>query len=647
MSNILPPPGSSASDASSKPAKPTAPAAKGTAAAKATTTGPDGRKRVRKYHPRGFSGCSTCKTRHVKCDEETPKCRNCVRLGLQCDGPQGLSMFKMYDQNNMPKDAASAAAAAAAGGKPGKKAKHPSASGPMFSVMTIRPEPSASAAAAAATPTTTTAAASIPSRPAEEPVTKKIKEYTGEAVEPPKDEEDDVEDGLLQLVPQKRQGEVYYDISSIQSWDNSYHSHFLNGLSSIMIIWDAPHNLNPFRKCIPQFAQTSFPLTEAMKALGALHMANSTSGSDKILHLQNAVAKYNSVIQALKTRWNGSNTRGPRLDDLAVCLLMCIYEVRHAHALCWTALTTCQMMDSRTENWKVHLKGARDIYNQIFNANTGEFDLDEEDAMESERPFRRFLVSLMAYLDVAGAVSTGEGTMLQGSYWESHGGWEYNLGVSSCVMADRDSHLSLTMIRAAWSTLMSIQADVSAYANLKRQGMSLTRQRQMRADLETRLANWVLNAPPAFQEVDTLTEDKELTEHDQILECAGCVKAYERATLVYCYRCTAEAGGISDEKNAIIEEACDRILFLVKKLATGIGQLGMLWALFIAGTQLADAPRQEFVKSKLVEMGRFGFSNVNRASEILEVVWAMKKISPGYDWFQSQSFANQPAYLMP
>lgn len=43
----------------------------------------------RRCHARGTrrSGCTACKSRHKKCDEGKPRCRNCVRRNLQCDQP--------------------------------------------------------------------------------------------------------------------------------------------------------------------------------------------------------------------------------------------------------------------------------------------------------------------------------------------------------------------------------------------------------------------------------------------------------------------------------------------------------------------------------------------------------------------------------
>ncbi|KAJ5263147.1 C6 zinc finger domain protein [Penicillium angulare] len=40
--------------------------------------------RSRRGTSRKKTGCATCKSRHTRCDEKTPVCNNCERLGLQC-----------------------------------------------------------------------------------------------------------------------------------------------------------------------------------------------------------------------------------------------------------------------------------------------------------------------------------------------------------------------------------------------------------------------------------------------------------------------------------------------------------------------------------------------------------------------------------
>ncbi|KAH8594301.1 hypothetical protein B0O99DRAFT_687940 [Bisporella sp. PMI_857] len=47
----------------------------------------------RRTHARSKTGCSTCRERHVRCDERRPYCRNCVRLGRDCVFPAQVTGF--------------------------------------------------------------------------------------------------------------------------------------------------------------------------------------------------------------------------------------------------------------------------------------------------------------------------------------------------------------------------------------------------------------------------------------------------------------------------------------------------------------------------------------------------------------------------
>ncbi|KAL5409563.1 hypothetical protein PMIN03_005909 [Paraphaeosphaeria minitans] len=44
--------------------------------------------KTRKSHRKSRSGCTSCKARHVKCDEQTPICSNCERYGSTCQYPR-------------------------------------------------------------------------------------------------------------------------------------------------------------------------------------------------------------------------------------------------------------------------------------------------------------------------------------------------------------------------------------------------------------------------------------------------------------------------------------------------------------------------------------------------------------------------------
>ncbi|EGD91957.1 hypothetical protein H112_00559 [Trichophyton rubrum D6] len=40
---------------------------------------------LRRFHVKSRHGCGQCKRRHVKCDEQPPRCAGCVKRNLQCD----------------------------------------------------------------------------------------------------------------------------------------------------------------------------------------------------------------------------------------------------------------------------------------------------------------------------------------------------------------------------------------------------------------------------------------------------------------------------------------------------------------------------------------------------------------------------------
>ncbi|KAI1212385.1 uncharacterized protein F4807DRAFT_457881 [Annulohypoxylon truncatum] len=47
------------------------------------------RQRQRKFHRRSRNGCSTCKAKHIRCDERRPLCTYCLRHGGECGYPDG------------------------------------------------------------------------------------------------------------------------------------------------------------------------------------------------------------------------------------------------------------------------------------------------------------------------------------------------------------------------------------------------------------------------------------------------------------------------------------------------------------------------------------------------------------------------------
>lgn len=64
-----------------------------------------GPKGMRRRHPKATTGCSTCRTRRLKCDEERPECHRCVKSGWKCDGfpPQYVPLDTKGSRKLLPK----------------------------------------------------------------------------------------------------------------------------------------------------------------------------------------------------------------------------------------------------------------------------------------------------------------------------------------------------------------------------------------------------------------------------------------------------------------------------------------------------------------------------------------------------------------
>jgi hypothetical protein len=74
------------------------------------------------------------------------------------------------------------------------------------------------------------------------------------------------------------------------------------------------------------------------------------------------------------------------------------------------------MMDFQSDGWRLHLLGASRIYETLLcpEIATSSGPLDHNENYENTSPTKHFLVSPLAYLDVAGACSTGKETLLSG-----------------------------------------------------------------------------------------------------------------------------------------------------------------------------------------------------------------------------------------
>ncbi|KAL2811566.1 C6 transcription factor [Aspergillus granulosus] len=571
------------------------------------STQPEKKKRVRRWHHRGFTGCSTCRRRHVRCDEAFPSCKNCNRLGLECDGSQGRMTFKVYGPPPPTEQPSSKEREKASSRANQRRANKEHSGDEGVDGLVVSP---------------TTA-------PDLQPITFRFEDTVlscaSFAVEKKKVKQEQGEDVIdLALVPttgnpNRKPIQFLFEhykpsISSLNSWEGRYYTHFIDEVSTLLLIYDNSMSINPFRRCFPDLSQSSPSMASAMEALGALHLANTSSGQQRNGHFQHAMGKYGEVVKSFRTRYNDAGQH-PRLPDFATCLLLALFE----------------MMDSQHHNWAIHLKGAREIYRAMFTPNSDPAQ-EANRVAEMNHPLRPFLVSLLSYLDVAGACATSDGTVVEGSYWQTlGGGWEYNLGIPSLSPNDTSpANGVLGDLRQSWSVMMEIQAAISSFGKAKQHGwMTPEQQDTVYSDLLQRLVQWRLAAPECLQKLGDL-DDESLARypHPDGLEYVGCIEAYEKATNIYLHKVAAADRPDIQPQRELLAALCTRTLSLIRKLAKDVGRLAIPWPLFIAGRESRDEREQKFVREMMLDMQRYGFKNVEKGLEELEKAWFKQRAFP-------------------
>ncbi|EFE44475.1 C6 finger domain protein, putative [Trichophyton verrucosum HKI 0517] len=460
------------------------------------------KKRTRKWHQRGFSGCSTCKKRHVKCDETAPACLNCTRRGIECDGAHQNATFKVYMQTP-PVPASS---------QEMTKAHGPAtANGNYMQSIDMK------------------------------------------------------ENYLAQNKDGSQNGTLGFD-------EGIYYSYFVETASTFLSRYETPYHSNPFRSMFPQYACTSRILSKAMGAVGALHLANTTAGQDRAVHLHHAMNVYGEIVQSLGQAWSNPRCHF-KLADFATCLLLCVFEV---------------------ENWKVHLAGARDIFNSLDSSTAA---LSRGQTNPLDQPFNDFLVSLMEYLEVVGAISTNEGMTQRVPYREVYGNGQQIPFESPTINSGR--YALSNNIRHAWTELLGIKADINSFHGAKSHGMLARDEDSIRRGLETRLASW--EAAFWFKGIS------DIHENDSLPEIIAFVKAHEQATIIYLHRVNASGRQRTHHSPAHVRTAVRRILSLAKRNARGIGRLAMHWSMYMASLEAVDEHDQAFIKEWYEETTSFGF----------------------------------------
>jgi hypothetical protein len=266
------------------------------------------------------------------------------------------------------------------------------------------------------------------------------------------------------------------------------------------------------------------------------------------------------------------------------------------------------MMDSQHQNWAVHLQGAREIYNLLFYPQAGDSTREAQRIAETDHPLRTFLVSLLSYLDVAGACASPGGTVVEGTYWKTMGGdWEYNLGTPSLLSTMPDNP-NLGELRQAWSSLMEVQASISTFASDKKTWMTADQSDMTYKEIFNQLVVWRAMTPPCLRLLADL-DDESLAQYPcpEVLEYAGCIEAYEKATFVHLLQVAGagRVGWITDW--TYMNMLVSRILQLICKLSKGVGKLAVVWPLFIAGQETRNECEQKYVRETMQDLKRFGF----------------------------------------
>lgn len=113
--------------------------------------------------------------------------------------------------------------------------------------------------------------------------------------------------------------------SSLDFLQDRYYTHFVDEVATLLLIYDTSTNINPFRRCFPDLSQSSTSMASAMEALGALHLANTSTGQDRNSHFQHAMGKYGEVVKSFRTSY--AIEQRTRLPDFATCLLLALFEV--------------------------------------------------------------------------------------------------------------------------------------------------------------------------------------------------------------------------------------------------------------------------------------------------------------------------------
>ncbi|KJZ77166.1 hypothetical protein HIM_03487 [Hirsutella minnesotensis 3608] len=575
--------------------------------------------RQRKWHPRVFTGCVNCRRRHVKCDERTPSCTNCSRLNLPCNFDRRFVFKAVRPSSKSP--ATKRRSSAQGDASASSSSASPSSNDDPADDVVSRDQPPAGQMVVAASGSGSgsgsgSSSTTLPQHrapPGFEFAVSDVTSSTGSVW----GSESPV--GVTHPDPNAR----------IDCNDTLYYHHFYHTVSSYLIIYDTAVNSNPYRM-LPQLAGSSGLLQDTMKALGAMHLSGLPNVQNQGVHRSAAMKTYGSVVTRLRDAVS-SNQGHAGLELLATSLLLCMLE----------------KMSSSDDSWKIHLTGAGQIFQSMYGPRTTAVSgsrMADSPGVAANLPLRRFLVSMMSYLDVAASCATGGGPLVSGDYWETlGGGWEYNLGVPSFATKRSPTDRIMSQLRSSWSRIMSIQTEISRFAELTRNGLDHRQREITRNDIAYRIKNWHESRPDIYlrlREFEGLPDDTS-EEEAEVLRAAASIQSYALSCTVYLERsATRRIGGSAFDPH--IKAAVDRTLALIANYSSGVHRLAFLWPFLTAGIATVDIEQQRVLRDWLTEMKCFGFRHVSRVLDTLEYSWEQMRLYGGlnYDEFETMIASN-------
>lgn len=381
--------------------------------------------------------------------------------------------------------------------------------------------------------------------------------------------------------------------------EDVYTSQFLSSVASILIVYDSGYNKNPFRSILPTLATQDNSLYLSMQALGALHLARTNFHQD---FTDLALVQYNTAVIQLRRELPQATSLQEKMACLASSLLLCFYEVT----------------DADVRFWRTHLRGAREIFEKVVH----------EKPSNKKNQALNFLISLFAYLDVSAAVATGEGTLVQGNYWEMYGaGWDFNLGLND----DEKEPAGLRIFRTEFSKLMYIMGKLSLLHSTR----DPLRSREVRQQLQKWHADFPLHILQKIarqrQEAVHCTPDTDVSREElSFRESAMATFCYGQACTVHLFRVTSNDYPPPPHVLLAIERVLDAIRAVPRHSSATIMHIGMLWAVFTVALELAEPRPQHMVREYLGRLQRFGLGNIDNAIEFLEDVWGRRCRDPSY-----------------